>query len=122
MRLKKLAQTIIVSATAALTGGLLLTSPASAAQITAYHNGAEAAFDNNPGDGAASWVWVWNGSKYPYAVVEFQFPSGVRDYHDVHGAWASTSFDVDSDIYRVRACTATSVIPKVNYSCGSWKY
>lgn len=115
--MKRIGRAAVVVATAALTGVGFLASPASAAQVTAYHMGASAAFDNNPGNGRESWVWIWSGPNQQ-AYVDYMTTKGRGQAFAGTGPWASFSMSLDNNVWAVRACA----LANSQWSCGSWKY
>ncbi|AUG79295.1 hypothetical protein CFP65_4551 [Kitasatospora sp. MMS16-BH015] len=46
-----------------------LASPASATGVAWFHGDDEASVDLTPGNGAASWAWIWDGSADQYGTV-----------------------------------------------------
>ncbi|WP_186568647.1 hypothetical protein [Streptomyces sp. T12] len=109
----------LVTATAVLTLGTGLTTPAfasTAAITTVRYGSTEAQLDNNPGNGAASWIWVWNPVK-PAAVDYEDYNGNVHRLYVDAGHAATTQPPVD--IWRIRACQyETNGIGY--YFCGNW--
>ncbi|MFD1277850.1 hypothetical protein ACFQ51_55550 [Streptomyces kaempferi] len=60
MRLAK--RLSVIAATVALAGGAAM-QPASAAQLYTEYYGTQVRVDNDPGDGAASWIWVYGSTE-----------------------------------------------------------
>jgi hypothetical protein len=86
----------------------LAAEPAAAAQVSTYYQGVSAAFDNNPGNGAESWLWLHNGSRPRVARVHYLFygdnESSPRKF-DIWSPTTSASMNFDRDIWKIRACS-----------------
>lgn len=119
--MKRLRRASVVAAVAAVTGVGLLASPASAAGATArlYPSGAQAKFDNSPGNGAESWLWIYTGSstKARANYVNRDGSSGWRELNWGQ-SYSSNSWNMDKDIARIQVCAwNTSYV----WSCSSWE-
>ncbi|AWW41741.1 MULTISPECIES: hypothetical protein [Streptomyces] len=109
------------AAAALTTAGVGMTAaPASAAEAgvsatTLNFPGGQAQFDNNPGNGAQSWVWVWNNSQYSGTVrVDYQLYNGTIG--SLQADWGQGhSLNLAEDIWRIRGCWHIQ-----NWSCTDW--
>lgn len=91
--------------------GLSSAAPTSAdATVTTSYYGVQAQFDNSPGSGAASWVWVYGGSGG--GSVQYEGYDGVSHTLNVD-AGQSASTEPNFDVWRIRACAN-------GLGCGSW--
>jgi hypothetical protein len=60
------------------TGGGVLASPASATEVgVGGPNGSRGSYDNNPGNGAQSWVWLFGGNGNHGAAIKCKFTDGT---------------------------------------------
>ncbi|UCM86843.1 hypothetical protein [Streptomyces marincola] len=120
MRIRRFPAMAAAAATAALAGLLgPAAQPAAAAQVTTSYEMVTAAFDNNPGNGAESWVWVHAGPNTPVpALVEYAFYDGTTQRLYVLEANASATRDETRDIWRIRACLHWPY-PRT-LGCGPW--
>ncbi|WP_306185120.1 MULTISPECIES: hypothetical protein [unclassified Streptomyces] len=114
MKLKRFTQAGLVAATVAVAGlGLALPAAASGsvscdgyrctASAGAESKYYEAQVDNNPGNGAASWIWVYSNSGYQaHADYYLEGDSTMHQYYSpVYGA---TSMNLGKDVTAFRVC------------------
>ncbi|MEO3876338.1 hypothetical protein ABGB18_46885 [Nonomuraea sp. B12E4] len=113
MGLKSFARAAVVATTVALTGVNLTAQPASADEVAVYWFDAAGAFDNEPGNGAEAWVWVWNGS-HTVITLEYEFFDGSVGLLSTWGANSSRTAGLDRDVKRMRVCTT-------QYVCSLWQ-
>ncbi|WP_143194354.1 hypothetical protein [Micromonospora sp. CB01531] len=113
MRKKWIAKKAAFIATAAAFMVALFSAPASAAAYDVYYYETHAQADNSPGNGAASWVWVYNGGGFGVVAgsVDYQLRDGSSGSLVVYGSAASRS--LNSDVRQIRACQEW-----VNYNTG----
>jgi hypothetical protein len=112
----------MVAVTAALTG-VLVAQPASAAQEDYYYNGTHAAVDNHPGNGAASWVWVYgstikgaSGGTIQYQLTDLS--GGGLSVGRGKTAYRNNRLPVRA----FRACMDWNADGEYGQSCGSWRF
>jgi hypothetical protein len=116
--MKPLMRAVGVALAGTLAGVALVASPASAAQSAPLNwSGYQAVFDNNPGGGAQSWAWLYNGG-YNTAYLKVQFYNEERNTGLTVGRGQSGSKTYDKDIWRMQICEHT--IPAVH--CSAWSY
>ncbi|MEO3876339.1 hypothetical protein ABGB18_46890 [Nonomuraea sp. B12E4] len=113
---KSFARTAVVAAALALTGVSLSAQPASADQVVLDFLGAQGAFDNNPGNGAESWVWIWSGTSGA-AGIEYRFYDNTSGYLEVIGHHTSATRFLDRDVWRIRLCVGSDRVKK---TCSAW--
>jgi hypothetical protein len=109
-----------VVAAAAFAGGLF-TQPASAAQTDVYWWGTHAAVDNNPGNGAAGWVWVY-GTTHEETVggaIVYQLFDGKTYELDAWGG-QSVSANTNTPIKGFKACFSDMYSGSWTNHCGNW--
>ncbi|UCM86844.1 hypothetical protein [Streptomyces marincola] len=117
MSIKRLSAMAAAAATAALAGLLgPAAQPAAASQVTTHYQGVSAAFDNNPGNGAESWVWVHAGAGVSAGSVEYAFYDGSVQNLQVFGGNTSVTKHEHQDIWRIRACVQVGGLTQ----CGPW--
>jgi hypothetical protein len=116
---KNLKRTAIVASVVAL-AGVLSAGPAAAATSIKFH-GTEAQVDNNPGNGAAGWVWVYGSTEYRVVegFVEYKFDDGVVHVLRI-GRGKSASRSTSSAIQSFRACTFRVIDGFPVNNCGEW--
>jgi hypothetical protein len=95
--LKKLGRASVIAAMAAVTG-LGLTQAADAASVDLAYGGIEAQVDDNPGNGAAAWVWVYASSGHA-GGVQYEFYDGNTASLSV-GDGQSTAKSLAADVWR----------------------
>ena len=113
MGLKNFAKAAVVATAVAVAGVSLTAQPASAG-TTINHYDAQGQFDNNPGNGAQSWVWVYAGPNTS-ATVEYQYYNGSTGRISAK-TWKSASASLGQDIWRIRVCAVKFVAS----SCSGW--
>jgi hypothetical protein len=131
MKLKRFTQAGLVAATVAVAGvGLALPASASGTvtcdgyfcKATALDGGGhyfEAEVTNNPGDGAASWIWVWtNQSAYKAHTDYYLRDDGTmhKYYSPLNGA---NSMDLPKDVTAFRVCGSNG---GAGDTCSSWAH
>ncbi|TYB64768.1 hypothetical protein FXF51_20120 [Nonomuraea sp. PA05] len=113
MKVKNTLRATAVALTLAVAGTALAAQPASAS-TKIYYMSTQGEYDNNPGNGAQAWVWVWsNGAAGGRIVWEHYDGTGGTMYVG-HGV--SASRNVSKDIWRARVCEHYSG----TYSCSPW--
>ncbi|MER6540700.1 hypothetical protein ABT215_44570 [Streptomyces sp900105755] len=119
----------IVAATIAL-AGMAAMQPASAVQRYASQNwdgsGAQAELDTAPGDGAQSWVWVYqpSGQGVFKGSVDYMYADGSWDSLLVDAGQAAAA-DVSTPVIGIRACSYMSEEPQDGgpwWHCGDWSW
>ncbi|MBP2704959.1 hypothetical protein JOL79_14150 [Microbispora sp. RL4-1S] len=104
MGLKSFARSAVVATAVAAAGVSIVAQPASAG-TTLNYAGASGQFDNNPGNGAASWVWIWAGWDNSSARTEYQYYDGSTG-----AVWANTgqsnTANLGKDVWRIRVCVS----------------
>ncbi|MBP2702948.1 hypothetical protein JOL79_03920 [Microbispora sp. RL4-1S] len=113
MGLRNVAKAAVVATAVAAAGVSLTAQPASAATTVDWYS-AQGQFDNNPGNGAASWVWVYAGPNTS-AAVEYQYYNGATGRVTAN-TWGAASANLGQDIWRIRVC----VLRLVATSCSNW--
>lgn len=123
MKQKRLAKRVAFVAAAVASAGAFLVQPASAAQVDAYFHGTHAAVDNNPGDGAAGWVWVYGSTESGTIGGSIQYQYWDGSIHELTvGRGATASRDTSSGIKGFRACTNNYIDGYDFQACGGWTY
>jgi hypothetical protein len=117
--MKRLGRATVVVATVAITGGGLLASPASAAQVTVSHWGAQGAYDNNPGNRSESWAWVYVGRNRA-AYLHYRFYDGTGGTLSADGQWSSKTANLGKDIRKVQLCVLRNTYDYAP-TCSPWK-
>ncbi|MEV5155643.1 hypothetical protein AB0K81_27500 [Streptomyces werraensis] len=118
--LKSFAKSAVVAATIAVAGVGIAAPSASAASVTVSVWGAQGQFDNNPGNGAASWIWAYTGSNYS-ARLDYQYYNDNTVRHlDVNGRNTSASANLSSDVWRIRICVPAGAMDGVTWVCSNW--
>ncbi|SNX88437.1 hypothetical protein SAMN06272735_8886 [Streptomyces sp. TLI_55] len=121
---------VVVAAVATMGVGAGFAAPLSASAATqptgfvSYSNGGayfEAQIDNNPGNGAASWLWQ---ADYTYndayaAVTHVYYTDGS------YAVWGptyngTTTASLPKDVARFQVCKWAA--PSNNLGCSAWKY
>jgi hypothetical protein len=107
MHLKTMVKAVTTAAVlTAVSAGLA--APASAdeagtAATTITWGNLQASFDNNPGNGAESWLWAWAGGSGGSYRVDYQhYDSSIGSVWVNSGQGASVN--PSKDIWRVRGC------------------
>lgn len=111
MRIANAARAVAV---ATLIAGVTLTAAPASAAVSVSFQGAQAQYDNNPGNNAESWVWVY-AANWAAARVEY------RHYDGTGGSLSTTSSasrTLNKDIWQIRVCVDSwSVGPA---GCSDW--
>ena len=118
MRMRRLGRAAVVVATVAITGGGILASPASAAEVRMEAFGAAGSYDNNPGNGSQSWVWVWAGNNQ-YIHLQYEFTDGSKGELHTFGYYTSNTRNLNKDVRRIRLCKHYSP-PYWPSMCSAW--
>ncbi|RBQ14062.1 hypothetical protein DP939_42560 [Spongiactinospora rosea] len=82
-------------------GGTAVTAPPASAATTVTTQHTQGQFDNNPGNGAESWVWVWTNAPLG-GGIEWQYYDGATDSLYTSNGTAQ-SLSPSKDIWRARA-------------------
>lgn len=118
MKLKSLTT---IAAIVAVAGAALTAQPAAAATTLTFDI-TQAQFDDNPGNGAESWIWFWMGT--PTATSRF----AELDYEYYDGSIGvltgepntGVSENLPKDVWRIRSCVLDDL--KGFPSCSNWAY
>ncbi|WP_329039738.1 hypothetical protein OHT61_18110 [Streptomyces sp. NBC_00178] len=116
--MKTIARSAITMAAAAAIGVGVAASPASAAS-TGTVWGARGQSDNNPGNGAQSWVWAYTGDN-DQARLTYQFYDNSKGDFYVWGKGQSASTNLSKDVWRIQVCVPSSVGEAVSWVCTGW--
>ncbi|MDX2709485.1 hypothetical protein PV350_42670 [Streptomyces sp. PA03-6a] len=111
----------ILLAVAAVFASVLLAQPASA-NDTLHYKGAVAETDDNPGNGAASWIWISAGSlnwDFRAANLEYQLINGTSDVLYANRGEA-VARSLNSELKAIRLCVYTNYGD--GYYCSDWRY
>ncbi|MFJ6837909.1 hypothetical protein [Streptomyces sp. NPDC091209] len=120
MRNTRLAKRLsVITATVAL-AGIAAMQPASAAQLYLEFDGTQVQVDNDPGDGAASWIWeygsTWNGATMSHVDIMYSnFSYGALEVQPGEAA----AIDLRRDVQAVSVCT---VFNGSNWQCTDWQF
>jgi hypothetical protein len=82
-----------------------------------YYNLVQGQVDNCPGNGAASWAWVWSGSNT--SGLSLKLTDGEVKSLITSGPGNSASASYSSDIAQVRLCEKNNS-PRGAWYCGDW--
>ncbi|MFD8032674.1 hypothetical protein ACFV3F_28725 [Streptomyces sp. NPDC059717] len=97
--------------------GLVLgASTAAEAATTINYSNAQVSYDNNPGNGAESWIWAWNNNSYTIRI-DYQYYDNGIDSMWVN-PYSATSVNANRDIWRVRYCWWDD--RSQYWGCGGW--
>jgi hypothetical protein len=111
-KLRTAVRASVISAAIALSAGAVVIPAASASQVTVSADGAQAAYDNNPGNGAQSWVWVYAGGTI-HTKVTIHFVDGSSTYVEVYNPGYSQSFNLSKDVRYLRLCASVAPFEEV---------
>ncbi|MEU0851241.1 hypothetical protein ABZ387_25230 [Streptomyces flaveolus] len=103
MKLKRItrsAVTALAMATVAL--GLNAGTASAATYVSVW--GAEGRYDNNPGNGAASWIWVYTGDNSE-ARLTYILNDGSRHELTATGTYSSATASLNQDVRTIQVCT-----------------
>ncbi|MFF4248792.1 hypothetical protein ACFYY2_30605 [Streptomyces sp. NPDC001822] len=120
----KIAKKVAVFAAAAACTGVMFAQPASATQTGLEYWGTQVAVDNNPGNGAKGWVWVY-GTTHSETVggaIVYQLFDGTTHELDAWGG-QTASANTSGPIKGFKACFS-DISPAGAWTnhCGNWRW
>ncbi|MER6535762.1 hypothetical protein ABT215_18540 [Streptomyces sp900105755] len=120
MRNTRLAKRLSVVAGIIALAGVAAMQPASAAQLYHEFDGTQVQVDNDPGNGAPSWIWeygsTWNGATKGH--VDIMYANATYGAFEVQPGEAA-AINLQHDVQAVSICT---VFNGSNWQCTGWQF
>lgn len=110
-------------AAAAVSLGLMAVQPASAAQTDLYWWGTHAAVDNNPGNGAPGWVWVYGTTHAETSggAIVYQLFDGKTYELDAWGGQTASAY-TSTPVKGFKACYSDFISGSWTNHCSGWHW
>ncbi|GGM18487.1 hypothetical protein GCM10010129_73340 [Streptomyces fumigatiscleroticus] len=110
---------ILVAAIILFLGTVVFVQPASAAKYSAAYGGVQAELDTAPGNGYASWIWLYVPGSVASGRVEYKFFDGTRGTKYTEPDTTDT-WNFDQKVETIRACAYTYFDTNYYWICSAW--
>lgn len=94
--------------------------PSTMATAGIWWQGSKAEVDNNPGNGAAAWIWLYSAGGEG-STVQYRTYDGAWGINLYTRAGTSTSWNLGRDVWAFRLCNHPDAAHQV-YDCSGWVY